>query len=169
MFGWLLKVTVQKNTEICRHLALSHATKINGMTSVLTGIIILVRHSLECSAEPQPEYPTLLHRQSLAHLRNALCSASQIPDCCIANFSSFRYSHSINYCPHKRCADSGVEVVALQQRQSAGRACLFFFVCVQVFVMFSASRFLRLQHSVSGTICCRTRNLGVCRKNPANI
>lgn len=140
---------MQKNTEICRHLALSHATKINGMTSVLTGIIILVRHSLECSAEPQPEYPTLLHRQSLAHLRNALCSASQIPDCCIANFSSFRYSHSINYCPHKRCADSGVEVVALQQRQSAGRACLFFFLSVFRFL----SCFQQAGFSGCSTLC----------------
>lgn len=51
---------MQKNTEVCRHLDLSHATKINGMTFILIGIIILLRHLLKCSADSEPEYTSTL-------------------------------------------------------------------------------------------------------------
>jgi len=54
------------------HLDLSHATKINGITFILIGIIMLLRHLLKCSADSEPEYSSTL--QSLPHQKCTICS-----------------------------------------------------------------------------------------------
>lgn len=63
---------MQKNTYM--HLDLSHATKINGITFILIGIIILLRHLLKCSADSEPEYSSSLQTQSLSHQKCIICS-----------------------------------------------------------------------------------------------
>lgn len=49
------------------HLDVSCASKISGMTFVLAGIIILLGHLLKCSADSEPEHPSILQRQSLSY------------------------------------------------------------------------------------------------------
>lgn len=57
---------------MCLHL--SHITKIGGITLILTGIIIQLRHLLKCSADSETEYLSTLQRQSLLHQKYANCN-----------------------------------------------------------------------------------------------